>query len=358
MTAFKLDPAKTPLVILSEGLFGELDSKTGLGVIRYGTWPITAVIDSTCAGQTVRQRTGLACDAPIVASLEETLRLQPAPRAVLVGTAPMGGGLPEGYRQVLKGALEAGLHIISGLHKHLNADPELVELARQKQLILWDVRTPSADNIVATKKPRRDGVKVITMVGSDCAVGKKWTALELTKATREAGHRASFIATGQTGILIEGTGVPLDRVIGDFMAGHVERAIHEAINRDDPEFIFVEGQGSLLHPAYSGVTMSLLHGSNPDALVMCHNATATCIGDQPDVRIPPSTQLVEIYESAASWINNMERKARVIGFSVNTSQLDEFATREFLDRVTLETGLPATDPVKLGVAALLQKLFP
>lgn len=351
----RLIPQQTPLVILSEGCFGEHASKTATGVIRYGDWPVSAVIDSTRAGKSVRDVTGIPCDAPVVSSLVEAMALSPRPKALLIGTAPQGGGLPEAWWDVLFEAVGQGLHLISGLHIFLKDNPELAALAKEKGVRLWDVRDSDQKNIVALQKKRPDNVRVITLVGSDCCVGKMFSALELYQGAKALGKASAFIATGQTGILISGTGVPLDRVIGDFMAGHIERAIFEVLETGAPEWIFVEGQGSLLHPGYSGVTMSLLHGSNPDALILCHNPELTTIWGY-DVPLPPLSKLVEIYEQAANWPRHGQRPARVAGIALNTSAFSEEEARRIVAEAEAETGLPVTDPVRFGVASVLASL--
>lgn len=359
-------PEETPLVVLSEGYFGQSQSKLALGVLRYGKWPITAVIDSANAGKTVRQVTGIPCDAPIVPTLEAALQYKP--EALLIGTAPPGGQLPPEWRTVLKQAIEQGLHLINGLHFFLSEEPELVALAKQRQVSLWDVRDPEAYGSkrfqeINLQKPRPENLKVITMVGSDCAVGKMHTALELHAATEKLGESSAFIATGQTGILITGRGVPLDRVIGDFMAGGIEVCVQEEIPRLERKapgkthYVFVEGQGSLIHPAYSGVTLSLLHGSNPDALILCHKAGLETVRNYPQIPMPTMKELIAMYETAASWVRPAGQiKARVAGIAVNTSALSEEEAERYLLQLRLETGLPATDPVRYGVQGLLEAL--
>ncbi|WP_373533548.1 DUF1611 domain-containing protein [Vampirovibrio sp.] len=361
---------ETPLVILCEGSFGESQSKLALGVIRYGQWPIAAVVDSTHAGKTVRQVTGLPCDAPIVAHLEAALTYQP--KALLIGTAPPGGQLPPEWRAILKQAIEHGLHLINGLHFFLSEEPELVSLAQQRQVSLWDVRDPAAYGpnrfqSINLQKPRPEHLKVVAMVGSDCSVGKMHTALELYAATQALGESSAFVATGQTGILISGKGVPLDRVIGDFMAGGIETCIQECVQekataqaQQEPgrtHYVFVEGQGSLIHPAYSGVTLSLLHGANPDALILCHKAALETVRNYPQIPMPGMKELIALYEMAASWVRPIgQPKARVAGISVNTADLTEEDAERYLLQMRLETGLPATDPVRYGVQSLLEAL--
>lgn len=361
------NPKSTPLVILSEGCFGQSQSKLALGVIRYGQWPITAVIDSTQAGQTVRDITGLPCDAPLVADLSAALAHRP--KALLIGTAPPGGQLPPAWKAILKAAIEKGLHIINGLHFFLKEEPDLVSLAQQQGVTLWDVRDPEAYGQhrfqeINHQHPRPEHLKVITMVGADCAVGKMHTALELCHQARQQGASCGFVATGQTGILIAGRGVPLDRVIGDFMAGGIESCIQEEIAsltpndpQTPPHYLFVEGQGSLLHPAYSGVTLSLLHGSNPDAMILCTQAGQAHIRNYPQLAMPTIKEMIQMYETAASWVRPAgQPKARVAGISVNTSALSEEDADRHLHQIRLETGLPATDPVRYGVQHLLEAL--
>ncbi len=359
-------PSQTPLVVLSEGCFGQSESKLALGVIRYGSWPIVAVIDTTQAGQTVRQVTGMNCDAPIVATLEEALQFHP--QAMLIGTAPPGGQLPPAWKAILEDGIRNGLHLINGLHFFLSEQAGLTELAAQHHVQLWDVRDPDGYGpgrfqVINLQKPRSGHLKVITMVGSDCSVGKMHTALELYAAAQSQGHVSDFIATGQTGILITGKGVPLDRVIGDFMAGGIEVCIQEALPQlekqapQQPHYLFVEGQGALAHPAYSGVTLSLLHGSNPDALILCHKANTEHIRNYPQIPIPPMKDLITMYETAASWTRpHGLPKARVAGISVNTAMLNEADAEKYLLQLRLETGLPVTDPVRYGVQTLLEAL--
>lgn len=360
-----MPPAETPLVILAEGCFGDSASKLALGVIRYGEWPVAAVIDSRRAGRTVRDVTGIACDAPIVATLEEAL--PHAPKALLLGNAPAGGQLPPEWLGTLEAAIRAGLHVISGLHFFLQEESALVELARHHAIRLWDVRDPDGYGPgkfrdINHRKPRPANVRVILMVGTDCAVGKMHAALELYACAKRQGASAGFIATGQTGILIAGRGVPLDRVIGDFMAGAVEECIHDEIARLErqapgaPHWLFVEGQGSLLHPAYSGVTLSLLHGANPDAMILCHKAGLTSIRNYPQIAIPSLKDIIAFYEGASAWNRVHPRKAAVQGICVNSSELSALDAEALVAELQAETGLQTTDPVRYGVESLWQAL--
>ncbi len=348
----KLVPTETPIVILAEGCFGMPQSKTGTGVIRYGDWPVAAVIDSQYAGKTVQDITSIPSQAPIVATLVEALQSSLRPKALLIGTAPMGGGLPDLYKAVVKEAIEAGLHVISGLHIFLNELPELKTLAGQKGVTLWDVRDVGQENIVAQQLSRPESVKVITMVGTDCSVGKMFTALEINQQLNKLGQPSQFVATGQTGIMISGSGIPLDRVIGDFMAGYIEQAIQATIETHHPRWVIIEGQGSLLHPAYSGVTMSLIHGSAPDGLVLCHNPKLKAIRNFDKIPLPSLSQFIQLYESAVGWI----KPAKVYGISLNTSAFSEEEAISLIKTYEAETGLPVTDPVRFGVDKIVEAL--
>ncbi|MBX2860661.1 MAG: DUF1611 domain-containing protein [Vampirovibrio sp.] len=360
----RLNPVETPLVILAEGALSrhrQDNAKTAIGIIRYGAWPIVAVIDSTHAGQTVRQVTGLPCDAPIVASLEEVLStgdktFYEKPKALLIGIAPQGGQLPESWRPVLATAIDQGLHVINGLHYFLKEDDLLARQALENGVMLWDVRDPGQYDIeplnpVATFKPHPDGVKVITTVGSDCSVGKMFTTLELSREAARQGWRSHFMATGQTGILVAGSGIPLDRVIGDFMAGYVESHLFEIFTKHQPSWVFVEGQGTLTHPSYSGVTLSLLHGSRPDGLILCHRAELDELVGGYGVKIPPLPELIDIYEAATSWTGV---PVKVLGISLNTSAFSEEESLNMIQKTAEQTGLPVVDPVRTGVNKLLE----
>ena len=366
-----IDSSKHPITILTEGYFGTSQAKTATGIIRYGNWTISSIIDSSQAGKTILECTGIENSAPIVEDLKLALKLDPKPQSLILGIAPVGGALPETWRNIIKEAICNGLNIISGLHLFLNEDAELKQLAKQHGVILWDVRDPelypaSKARSVASQKPRPQGTRVITLVGSDCNIGKMCTALELDIEAKKQGLSSAFVATGQTGIMISGSGIPIDRVIIDFAAGAMENAIWETIEKIPviarsaqrdvaiQHLIFVEGQGSLIHPGYSGVTLSLLHGSNPDAMILCHKPDRVKVYNQYDITIPSLTKLIEIYENAASWItNDGKTPAKVVGIALNTSAYTEDQALELIKQAEAETGLPVTDPIRYGVESLI-----
>ena len=346
-------PEQSPIVLWAEGCFGQPAGKTASGVIRYGRWPVVAVIDSTRAGQSIQQvMPGVSMDAPVVATLAEAMALNPA--VLMIGTAPPGGALPDDCRQTIRQAIQRGLGIINGLHVFLRDDPDLVELATQHHVNLWDVRHWPRHNVITRHLPRPAQNRVITFMGSDCAIGKMVSALELHRAAQHDGVRSHFVATGQTGMMIDGHGLPLDSLVADFAAGCMEAEIAQYYQPDTPGWIWVEGQGSLLHPAYSGVTLALLHGSCPDGIILCHRAGDTHVRHY-TVPISPLPELADLVQRVcnASRPKGMP-PARVLGIAANTSQLTPEAAETWCQQLRAETGLPVADPVRHGVADLWQ----
>jgi uncharacterized NAD-dependent epimerase/dehydratase family protein len=336
------------IAILAEGTLEYHHGKTAISVLRYRPESVVAVIDSRRSGRTVGDVLGIGGSIPICRDVQDSLKFRPT--ELLIGIAPRGGELPPEWRGELLRAIEAGLDIVSGLHYMLRDDPELREAAVRRGTRLIDVRRAPEGLSVARLEPRRPGSRVITFVGSDCAVGKMTAALEMVAAARRMGLSAAFVATGQTGIMLSGAGIAVDRVIGDFMAGAIEDLVLAAAEGAD--WVFVEGQGSLLHPGYSGVTLALLHGSTPDALILVHPPSRQEISGY-SLAIPPLDRLVAIYEEAASWI----RPAPVVGIALNTRDLDADETRAAIEAAESLTGLPAVDPVKCGGERLVAAVF-
>ncbi|GAC1662435.1 MAG: DUF1611 domain-containing protein [Ktedonobacteraceae bacterium] len=341
------------IAILAEGALDWHDAKTAVGVMRYGKDPVVAVIDSTKAGQDVSQalRGPVGVGIPIIKDINEALGYQPT--VLLIGIAPRGGALPEAWRWQLLRAIEAGLDIVSGLHFFISDDEELCAAAARKGVQIWDVRRPPEKKLVADFTPHRQGSHTILMVGSDCASGKMSTALELNQEAEKRGLNSAFVATGQTGILIAGDGLPVDRLISDFVAGLVEEMVLRYTNEHD--WVFVEGQGALNHPGYSPVTLGLVHGSMPDAMIFCHKAGQTAIEGYANCLFPTLNRLIEINEEAVSWLRP-DRSSKVVGLSIITNHFSEQAALEAIRQVENETGLPATDPFRYGAGKLLDAL--
>jgi uncharacterized NAD-dependent epimerase/dehydratase family protein len=358
--------------VLAEGRFGLVGSKTAASAIRYLPDRVAAVLDSEHAGATAADVLGFGGPIPVVASLAEALTATPAPDAVLIGVAPQGGSLPEAWRPLLREAIDAGLDVWSGLHVFLGEDPELARLAEAAGTRLVDLRRPPPGLPVATGRASEvEALRVLT-VGTDCNVGKMTAGLELRRELERRGIATGFAPTGQTGVLLEGWGVAVDAVVADFVAGAAESLVLAAGGaagartpvpggwRESPppgaagaEVVLVEGQGSLLHPGYSGVTLGLMHGVMPQAMVLCWvPSRRTLYGGRYDrVEIPPLDEVVRSYEAAASWIRPPE-PSRVVAVSAATYDLEEAEARRAIEAARERTGLPVTDPIRFGVGPL------
>jgi uncharacterized NAD-dependent epimerase/dehydratase family protein len=285
-----------------------------------------------------------------VATVSEALLLGPTTAAV--GVATQGGRFPPEWRELLKDSIRAGLDLESGLHEHISADPELSALAEEHGVELRDLRKPPADLSVPTGENLQVPAKIVLTVGSDCAIGKKTVAVELDLAARRRNLKSVFVPTGQTGIWIAGWGIAIDAVVSDFLAGAAERLVVEGAARGG-DLLWVEGQGSLVHPAYSGVTMGLMHGSVPHAFVLVHKARATHTEGYPDHPLPPLRELIELHERASLPL----RPAKVAAIALHTGELEESEARAEIEQIAEETGLPADDPVRFGADALLDAVL-
>jgi uncharacterized NAD-dependent epimerase/dehydratase family protein len=328
--------------ILAPGMFATRSAKTAHGVIAYAADETVAAIDPSLAGKTVREAVPyLNSDAPVVADLAHALAF--APTALLVGVAPAGGALPPAWRSEIVAGLEAGLEIVSGLHQTLGDDPEFGPAAARGRGRIWDVRVPPPVPLFSGAAYDVNA-RVVLTVGSDCAVGKMTASLELTRAARADGVDARFVATGQTGIMIAGSGIAIDRVISDFASGASERLV---VENGDAQLLFVEGQGGINNPAFAPVTLALLYGTAPDALVLVHRADRTHIEDY-GTPLLGYRALIRTYEALCATV----KPARVAGIALNTQSLDDAAARREIERARTETGLPADDVVRFGPHAL------
>src|SRR6476659_759407 len=276
------------------------------------------------------------------------------PTAVLIGIAPQGGRMPAEWRAWLAEALDQGCDLWSGLHTFLGDDPLLAEKARVHGRKILDLRRPPADLPIASGRAKAVDPLVVLTVGTDCNVGKMTAQLQLTKRLNERGVRTRFVATGQTGIFIEGWGMAVDAVVADFIAGAAEQLVLEGAKNAD--IVLVEGQGSINHPGYSGVTLGLLHGSCPDALLLCHQSSREFLGDyRPGawVPIPPLSTYARWYEE----IGGMVHKTKTIGICLNTYDMDDAAARKACADAEKETGIPASDPVRFDPDKLVDAIL-
>ena len=331
-------------VILTEGHIADRHAKTAFGVMRYGRDAVVAVVDSIAAGKLVSElHPHLRCDAPIVATVAEALAYKPT--SLLVGVANAGGFLPPAFRPRVLAAIDAGLEIVSGLHEFLTEDDEFCARARASGAKLWDVRRPPTHIPLFSGSAYRVPHVVALAVGSDCAIGKMTVMLELEEAGRAAGARPEFVATGQTGIMIAGKGIAVDRVISDFVTGAAEQLVTHVSPSAD--IALVEGQGSILHPAYAPVTLGLLFGCAPDMLVLCHRAGQQTVEDF-DVPIPSLHALARDHEGLLA----RTKPAQCVAVALNTAGLDDVHARAAIAAAEAETGLPADDVVRYGAAKL------
>jgi uncharacterized NAD-dependent epimerase/dehydratase family protein len=337
------------LALLAEGHFTAVDAKTAVGVLRYRPDQVAAVIDSTRAGRTAGECAGVGDAIPVVRDVAGAAAR--GANGLLIGIAPQGGSLPAAWRGVVRESLERGWDVLSGLHVFLGDDPEFRALAARHGAQLLDVRRPPGQRTVAAARAARTGALVVLTVGSDCNVGKMTAALEISLEIERRGVRSAFVATGQTGIFIADHGLAIDAIPSDFVAGAVETLVTGAAAGAD--IVVVEGQGALHHPGYSGVTLSLIHGACPRALVLCHAATRDRIritgeGVEGEFPIPRLAELRRAYEQAAGWIH----PAQVVGVALNTLGLDAAAARVACEAAEEELAVPATDPVRFGAAPL------
>ena len=269
-------------------------------------------------------------------------------RTLVIGVANRGGVISEAWKAVLHTALEQGFDLASGLHSLLRDEPELVATAARHGRMLHDVRVPSEKYPIASGV-KRTGKRCLA-VGTDCSVGKMYTALAMEAEMRQRGMKASFRATGQTGILITGGGVPLDAVIADFMAGSIEWLTPDS---DPDHWDLIEGQGSLFHVSYSGVTLALIHGGQPDALILCHEPTRPHMRGLPGYKLP---SLEDVRDTALAMARVANPAAQVVGISINTQNLSEAEARRYLHEIEARMGLPATDPFRYGAGKLVDAL--
>jgi uncharacterized NAD-dependent epimerase/dehydratase family protein len=335
------------MAILAEGCFSPLGAKTAVCLVRYASSEVVAVIDSTLAPSTAERALGFGGAIPVVASLVEALAR--GPDILVLGTAPRGGRMASSERAAALEAIEAGLHVASGMHEFLADDAAVSAAARRRGVVLWDARRPP-DGLGVSSGAGVSSCPVVMTVGSDCNTGKMTAAMEIHLGLLRAGVRSGFAASGQTGIMIAGTGIPVDRVVADFIGGAAERLVAETAHERD--VVILEGQGSILHPGYAGVTHGMIAGAIPSGYVLCHQPTRERVRGY-DVPIPPLAELVRLYERAAAGIGRIP----VVAVALNTFDLGDEAARAAVARASRETGLPAADPVRFGAAPLVEAVL-
>ena len=343
-----LKPSDRLAILQHEGFKGT-KGKTGISLLRYGDYPIVAVIDAESAGESLSALTGIPRDAPIVGSVAEALSYHPT--VLAIGIAPSGGAMPQAWRQEIQQAVAAGLSVMNGLHTPIAADPDF-QTVRADQWI-WDVRQEPPGLTVGSGQARSLSCKRVLTVGTDMSVGKMSASLELNKAALKQGLRSRFLATGQTGLMLGHDGIPLDAIRIDFAAGAVEQLVmrHGA----DHDILFVEGQGSLMNPA-STATLPLMRGSQPTELVLVHRAGQTHIQSFPQVEIPPLPAVIQVYETVVS-AGGSFAATKIVGIALNTFHLDESEAEEAIAQTQQETGLPCTDVIRFAADPILDAIL-
>lgn len=333
------------IVILTEGKTDPLTAKTANVLLRYRGDDVIALLDSTQAGKTAGELLGVGGDTPVVGSLDQV----ESPDTLLIGVATAGGKIPDEWRALCHDAVRRGMSLVSGMHQFLSDDQELVSAAQAAGVAIHDVRKNS-ERDVATRLGITDDCTRILTVGQDCSVGKMIIALEVARGLQSRDIDAKFVATGQTGILVEGDGLPIDCVVSDFVNGASENLVRA---NQHHEMMIVEGQATVTHPRFSGVSCGLLHGVNPHAMILGYEAGRTHIRGMDHLPLPPLRAVLEAYEHLASF--GEPAKAIAIAMNSRTLTADEAETER--ERVRTEYGLPVADPIRHGPGELVDAVL-
>ena len=338
------------LAIYMEGALDNDYGKMGFGVLRYSPNPVACVIDSNYAGQSVREAVNEPFDCPVVTTVEEAHEL--GAQVMVLGTAPSGGKFPDAWDEPIGKAVRFGMSLINGLHDDLNLRFGHLLDASNPEQVIWDVRKPQRSYPIATEKAAQLNNKRVLFVGTDMAAGKMTAALEIYKWVHDRGHSSAFVATGQIGITVTGNGIPLDAIKVDQACGAVETLV---LGEQDKDIIFVEGQGSLLHPG-SSATLPLMRGTCPTHLILCHRADMSTLRHPTHVKIPPFKDFIKLNEDLTGVCGSLTR-AKCVGIALNTSKLSEEEALEITNRIAEETGLPVTDVIRYGPEKLAHAIL-
>ncbi len=338
------------LLLLTDGALAGDGVKTAQALLRFQPERALAVIDRSQAGRDCRDVLGWGPSIPVFADIREALAL--GPDSLLVGTAPAGGALTPAYTEFCGQALDAGLNLVHGLHRLLGLEPEWADRAAAGGAEIRDLRRPPTD-LRTAEQSRPPGPKVLLTVGSDCKVGKMTTSLLLARELTDRGLKTPVVATGQTGLLLLERGICVDSLPADFIAGGIQAVVNETGRRNpDADWIIVEGQGSLNHPAFSGVALGLLHGCGADALLLCHEAGRELTSHTESLPLPELAEQRRQVESAAAWL----KPAPVLALALRSDHLSESAAHAVCDARSAELGLPVSDPLRFGAAPLADAL--
>lgn len=333
------------MVILTDGHNDLHTAKTARCVIRYRPGEVAAVLDRASAGKTCGEVMGLGGSIPVVGSLADAQ----GANTLLIGIAPPGGKIPVDWRPIVLEAIQRGMTVVSGLHDFLADDPEFCRAAEEHGARLIDLRSNDERDVASRQGIRPECLRLHT-VANDCSCGKMVVAVELAEGLTRAGLDTAFVATGQTGIMVAGGGIPVDRVISDFVSGAAERLVVENQHHDA---MVVEGQGSLTHPRYSGVTLGLLHGLMPDGLIYCYEMGRREVFGMEPMPLLPHRRVIDFYETAA----NLMHPCRVLGVAVNGQRFSDEEVAAECRRVEAELKLPTCDVIRHGPDKLVQAVL-
>lgn len=340
------------VVIINEGFSDSyIKSKTLIGVLRYGSYNVVAVVDSKKQGLSVKQVFGIDMDIPFVKNIDAALALGNTIDVAIIGFSNLGVSFTESILSIVADALRNGIDVVNGLHHTLSDDKVLAGIAKENNSRIFDVRIPQDHKFFSRYNPHRKGTFTILTVGSDNSVGKMTTTLELNKIAKQKGYNVAFAATGQTGIILSGQGVPVDHTLADYTIGMVSNFVSKLSLEHD--WIFVEGQGTVIR---GNISLGLMQGSDPDVLILCHEEGREYMKDYDFWKIPDLVELKRIYEEIAGWLRDSE-PAKVVGISLNTIKIksDEEALAR-INRYEEKLGIPVTDPVRFGPKKLIKQL--
>ncbi len=340
-----MEPTSQRIVLLTDGHSDPLVAKTAVCVIRYRPQDVVAVLDRSSAGQTTGALLGVGGQTPVIGDLAAA----EGANTLMIGIAPPGGKVPVVWRPILLEALSRGMNVVSGLHQFLSDDPELSAAAREHGATITDVRKNTEREVASGQGFRDDAFRVLT-IGQDCSIGKMVAAVEMTRELKRRDIDAKFVATGQTGIMIEGDGCPIDCVVSDFVNGAVEKLVLE---RQQHEVLIIEGQATIAHPRYSCVSAGLLHGSRPHAMVMVYEPGRTHVHGMPHVPLASVARTIEAYENLAA----LMQPAKVVALAMNSRKLSPDQAAQERERMRGELGLPVADPIRDGAGELIDAVL-
>ena len=328
------------IVSLTEGYSNPQSAKTARNLIYYCPGEVVALFDRQNIGKTSLELLGVG-NIPVIGSLDEIKDAN----TLIMSVALPGGKLPQSFKEIMLEAISKKMNVISCGHEFISDDPELVSAAKSAGVSLQDIRKNYERDVAHRKGINEDCLRILT-VGNDCSLGKMVTSLELARALQKIGHDAKFVATGQTGILIEGDGIPIDAVVGDYINGAAEKLV---LQNQHHNTLIIEGQGSIVHPRYSSVTLGLLHGSMPHGMIMCYEVGREFVHNMPGIRIPPMDVVIRLFEDMAS----VMFPSKVIGFALNSKNVTKLEAEREREKIKEKYNLPACDVVRDGPEELM-----